>query len=116
MDQLTASQISEWEAYNKIDPIGSWREDYRIASLSALIENIVTTLYGKKGIKKKVCTPLDYMIDWETGEPLSKGLSTNQDDLNAQLKEWAMMHNRFIKKEKEKNERLNRPPSKLKKK
>lgn len=63
MEQLTSAQFSEWEAYDKIDPIGSWREDFRMANLAALITNIANSLYGEKG-KTKTVTPLDFMPDW----------------------------------------------------
>ena len=64
LDQLTSKQISEWEAYDRIDPIGSWREDFRLAKIESLITNIVQQLYAKKGSKPGLTTPLDFMIDW----------------------------------------------------
>ena len=67
MGQITSAQLSEWEAYDKIDPIGSWREDYRIAVLDALIVNIVSKLYAKKGSTPKEVLPTDFMPNW-TGE------------------------------------------------
>lgn len=67
LDQLTSKQISEWEAYDRIDPIGTWREDFRLAKVESLITNIVQQLYAKKGSIPKLTTPLDFMVDW-TGE------------------------------------------------
>jgi hypothetical protein len=67
LDQLTSKQISEWEAYDRIDPIGSWRDDFRIAKLESLLVNIVQQLYTdtKKGKKPEVTSPLDFMVDWD---------------------------------------------------
>ena len=62
---MSSWQISEWEAYDKIDPIGTWREDFRMAYLSSLITNLVISVHGKKGAK--TTTPIDFMPDW-TGE------------------------------------------------
>ena len=65
MDQLTSRQISEWEAYDRIDPIGSWRDDFRIAKVESLITNIVQQLYAKKGSKPVTTTVVDFMPDWD---------------------------------------------------
>lgn len=62
IDSLTSRQLSEWEAYDKIDPIGEWREDYRFAQLMALVTNIVTKLYAKD--KPKMVEPIDFMPDY----------------------------------------------------
>lgn len=67
MGQITSQQLAEWEAYDKIDPIGSWRDDYRIAVLDALIVNIVSKLYAKKGHTPKEVLPTDFIPNW-TGE------------------------------------------------
>ena len=63
LDQLTSRQLSEWEAYDRLDPIGEWRVDFRMASLEAFISNIVTKIWGEKG--SKLSTPLDFMTEWD---------------------------------------------------
>lgn len=72
MDYLTSKQLSEWEAFLRIDPIDSLKDDIRIAGLESLITNIVQQLYAdpKKG-KPTSTTPLDFIIDWvgEEKEP-----------------------------------------------
>ena len=40
LEQLTSEQLTEWFAYENIEPFGEWREDYRIAQLCALIVNM----------------------------------------------------------------------------
>jgi len=62
LDQLTSAQLSEWEAYDRLDPVGSWRSDFMVAKLMSLIENIARTLYGGEGVK--MTTPKDYMPEW----------------------------------------------------
>ena len=62
MDQLNSVQISEWEAYDKLDPIGTWRSDFQMAMLASIITNIAIGLYAEKGTK--MTTPLDFMPDW----------------------------------------------------
>jgi hypothetical protein len=63
LDQLTSKQISEWEAYDRIDPIGTWREDFRMAYLSSLITNLTISVHGKKGAK--TTSPIDFMPEWD---------------------------------------------------
>lgn len=64
LDQLTSRQLSEWEAYDRIDPIGTWREDFRVANLMALVQNIASSLYGKKN-EIRWAAGSDYMPDWD---------------------------------------------------
>lgn len=61
LDQLTSSQLSEWEAYDRIDPVGSWRDDLRMASIESMMVNIVRMLYTKKGRSVELTQPLDFM-------------------------------------------------------
>jgi len=54
--------LSEWEAYDRLDPIGSFREDFRTAQLSSIVINTARALYGKKGVK--MTAPIDFMPEW----------------------------------------------------
>lgn len=65
LDQLTSVQLSEWEAYDTIDPIGTWREDYRTAALQALIVNMIHALYPKEGSDPIVSSATDFMPIWD---------------------------------------------------
>ena len=67
LDQLTSYQISEWEAFDKIDPIGEWRADFRGAKVESLILNLVQSIFAKKGAQPTTTTALDFMPNW-TGE------------------------------------------------
>lgn len=62
MEQITSAQLSEWEAYDRLDPIGEWRGDYHMAFLSSLITNIATRIHGKKGAK--MTELMDFMPVW----------------------------------------------------
>jgi hypothetical protein len=71
LEELTSAQISEWEAYDKVDPIGKWRDELSIASLASVIVNLARQIYHdpKKG-KPEYVGPNDFMINWgETVEP-----------------------------------------------
>lgn len=56
--------MSEWLAYNEIDPIGEWRQEFRTARLESLLVNIVSTIYHKKNAKPKLTTPAEFMPVW----------------------------------------------------
>lgn len=64
MDHLSSFQISEWEAFDRIDPIGSWREDFRMAYTAAILTNLTIAVNGKKGAKLSV--PFDFMPKWDS--------------------------------------------------
>jgi hypothetical protein len=77
-------QLSEWEAYDRLDPIGTWREDFRTATLASIVTNLVISVHGKKGAK--MTTAIDFMPDWgeqraEIGKVVEK-----QDNLAEQIK------------------------------
>jgi hypothetical protein len=108
---LNSVQLSEWEVYDKLDPIGTWREDFRFAKLTALIQNIVSSLYAQKGEIPKMISPSDEMPDW-TGERKEE---LEQEQSVAQMKSilLGIAHN-----QNKKVERLNiktPPPNKKKK-
>ena len=59
--------MAEWEVYDRIDPIGKWRDDFRTARFMSFVSNIVSALFPPKGGKPKEVLPLDFMPDW-TGD------------------------------------------------
>ena len=63
MDELTSTELSEWEAYFRLEPFGEERADFRTASLSSVLMNIVLKLYGKEGTKS--VTPTEFMPEWD---------------------------------------------------
>jgi len=66
LDQITSSQLSEWEAYDKIDPVGDWKEDFRMAYMCSLITNIARAVHGKKGAK--MSSPSEFLPEWLSKE------------------------------------------------
>ena len=53
-------------AYDQIDPLGSWRQDYRFSFLSSLLTNIAIRSHGEKGAK--LTTVKDFMFVWDPAE------------------------------------------------
>lgn len=62
--QITSAQLSEWEAYDRLDPIGEMRGDIRSAQLRSLITNIMKQLYPEEGVEPVLTSPSEFMIDW----------------------------------------------------
>ncbi len=79
MDKLSSKQISEWQAYDRIDPIGTWRDDFRMAYLSMVATNLVKAVHGKES--DKIAVPLDFMPDWGKGEEEVKETGQTQEEM-----------------------------------
>lgn len=56
--------MSEWEAFEYLDPSSDFKEDFRIARVCALITNIAQSVYGKKGSRPKQATATDFMPEY----------------------------------------------------
>jgi hypothetical protein len=77
---MSPDQVDEWEAYDRIDPIGSWREDYKMAYLTSTVLNIAVQLYGKEGARLQ--NPVEIMknFPWlmDPSDPQPKQASGKQ--------------------------------------
>ena len=51
-----------------MDPIGSWREDYRMASIQSTLINIYNTNNTKEGETPLRSTPSDFLPIWDEEE------------------------------------------------
>lgn len=76
MEQLTAKQLAEWEAYNNIDPIGEWRNDFKFSYMASIISNLMIQAYGKKG--SKMTEIKDFLLQWDKEEESSKQQSVEE--------------------------------------
>ena len=106
MEQLTSYEISEWEAFDRIEPIGIWKDDYRLAYLSSLLTNLTISTHGKKGAK--FTNSIDFMIDWDvTKEKDIEAPRQSVEDMKAILQGIA----KSVNKNNARQEDLkNRPP------
>lgn len=101
--------MSEWEAYDRMDPIGTWREDFRMAYLSSLITNLTISVHGKKGAKQT--TIMDFMPKWDSLGDEKEVKVQSVEDMKKALLEIAGAQN---KKEARKKANINKPPINLK--
>ena len=99
MNELTSSQLSEWEAYDRIDPIGEWRNHFRFADLEALIINSLKMLYSKKGEIIELIQVKDLMPKWDiTKKPEPK--RENIEGMKAMFNEISKVSGNPIKTKK----------------
>lgn len=81
---MSSRQLSEWVAYNQLEPFGEERDDLRAAIIASVIAN---ALGGRKGKKFK---PKDFMPDFDKATR-SKGSSGAE----ALMNKWAMVVESF---------------------
>ena len=121
MDQLTSAQLSEWEAYDRLDPIGKWRDEYSFAVLDSLIINIVGRLYAKKGHTPKEFSPMDFMPNWsgekkvekkQSVEEMKQALLSIANSVNKKLKRKPL-RSKIADGVKQIRNPLRKPPNKL---
>lgn len=60
LGELTSTQLSEWMAYDLIEPFGEEREDFRMGILASTIANIYKSPKRKKPYKAQ-----DFMPSFE---------------------------------------------------
>lgn len=49
LEILTATQLAEWEAFDRLDPVGDWRGDFHSAQLLYTINSFIHKRFGKRG-------------------------------------------------------------------
>lgn len=111
LDQLTSVQLSEWEAYDRLDPIGSWRRDFGTAQLISTITNIANAIYKAEGKEAVVTDVSDFMPVWDKEARKKKAIKQkltpeqSQEELTKALLDFARRHN-------EREEIKSKPPIK----
>lgn len=100
MERLTSKQISEWQAFDTLDPIGSWRDEYRTARIESLIFNIVTHLFAKPGVTPEMTNPIDFMPDWAGDSKKKQKKEQTVEEMKQALMIWATGHNKSLEKQK----------------
>lgn len=79
LDEITSDELSEWEAFDRIEGIGDWKEDYRLAFLSSLFVNVNRRIHDKKG--SKMTTPEDFLITWGADRLQKEDNATQQQSM-----------------------------------
>ena len=104
LSQITSAQLSEWEAYDRLDPIGSWRHDFNHAQLISTITNIASAIHHEEGKEPTMTTAGDFMPIWDKEErkKLEKKREVEQikrqsaEDMKSMLMSIANVHNKKV--------------------
>lgn len=67
---MTSEQYSEWQAYNRLEPIGDYRRDLGIALLTSTFYNFAQS-FGSSG-KRVRAKPQDFMPWMDEGDKRTK--------------------------------------------
>ena len=94
-DLLTPTQIDEWEAYDKLDPIGEWRADFRMAKMASVITNLFYWAYGKP--EAEPTSANDFMPKWD------EAFSEQADDPNIF---WSLSKHGWVKRKRQSTEEI----------
>lgn len=70
MEQLSASEIAEWEAFYRLEPAPDWKDDVRNSQAVSTIGNLLIRAYFKEG--SELLDSKDFLIDWEEGKTLTQ--------------------------------------------
>lgn len=97
MQHLTSRQLSEWEAYLKIDPPKELKQDVRLAYMASLVTNLVIRSMGSKGAK--LTAVKDFLIEWDSEEAENKKRQT-PEQMKSILLALAEEHNNKLKSKK----------------
>ena len=84
-ERMTSREMSEWQAFDRIDPIGDERQDYG----SALVAWMVASAFSGKGARPKL---EDFMPKWE-----KRVQGQTQEEMTAAIMAWANQHNAALK-------------------
>jgi len=88
LDELTSSQLSEWEAYNRLDPIGTWRDDFRMAFLAMTMTNLTIDVHDKKGAQH--VSMEDFIPNWDATATVEEMKKVFKDIVQSQNKKMGI--------------------------
>ena len=93
---MTSTQLSEWEAYDRLDPIGEWRGDFRMAKMASVMTNLFNWAYGKPE-ETKPSSANDFMPNWHKDD------SEEDEDPNVI---WSLSKHGWVKHERQSTEQM----------
>jgi hypothetical protein len=91
LNELTSSQITEWMAYDRLEPIHMGEMGWAI--LCSVASNIAISIYGKKG--SKYTKPADFMPGYQNMVEKKPQTVEEQKEI---LKRIASIQNKKFKK------------------
>jgi hypothetical protein len=96
LDVLTAEQLFEWEAYNRLQPISRERWDFYFAYILMTINNLTIAVHGKKGAKQFKFE--DFYPKWAGDFAKAEPEAMSVQDMKEFWKSFAATHNKQVKR------------------
>ena len=103
LDELTSTQLNEWVAYNTIDPIGAWRNDFQFSCLFSLISNIAIKLSG--GEDSKLTKPKDFQFIYDEVEQEKQLTIQSVEEIKRVMQSIQRAQNRKVDKTTKRNKK-----------
>ena len=105
LEELSGKQISEWEAFNRIQPIGARRFDFYYSSLMMTLHNIAVGFSGGKSAKQFEFK--DFVPNWTGIEDEPEVMAPEK--IKEFFVAFAETHNKeFLKKQEQETNRNNK--------
>ena len=102
LEELTGEQILEWEAFNRIQPIGARRFDFYHTYLMMSLHNIAVGFSGNKTAKQFKFE--DFIPNWTGIETEPEVMAA--EDIKRFFVEFAETHNKEVLKKQEQERKL----------
>lgn len=97
LEDLSAEQVTEWEAFNRIQPIGAKRMDFYFSYLMTAIHNIAVGFSGSKDAKQFKME--DFVPNWTGIEKEEESDVMSAEEMKDFWKSFADVHNKQVDKE-----------------
>ena len=92
---MSGDQLAEWEAFDRLEPIGGYKQDFRFAQLCDLVYVLAAAANGHK-VKSKIQDFLPWWFTQYLKDAAKTGSGQSVEEIGKNLKEWARQHNRTL--------------------
>jgi len=92
LEQLTATQLAEWEVFIENEQIRPIKEDFRLAYGLSVITNLFISAFGKTG--SKTAKIEEFLIDWWNDK--GKGEEQTIEQMKAFMLDFAKKQNKKV--------------------
>lgn len=64
LSRISSRELSEWQAYYRLEPFGEERDDFRAGTISSTIANV----FADPKKRKKPFTPEEFIPEWRVAD------------------------------------------------
>jgi hypothetical protein len=103
LEQLTATQLAEWEVYDRIDPTSDYRIEALLAQGLSHIANLLIQAHFKKG--SELTKPEDFLVDWSGEIKEERQKKQSVDEMKRFMLQFAKKQNETVREQERKKVR-----------